>query len=380
MGSEIIAKNLRRLREASVLTQQELAQAAGITRIGYRNIESGKYSPRSSTLQALATALSVGVEELVSPVRELSHVRFRATKRLNSREQILAEVGRRLSNYNELEDILNDHRFWHLQSSNISRSESVEAAVLVRKAFRLHPDEPIRDICGLLEHHGIKVLSIKLRSPDFFGLSVAAHDGGPAVVVNTWERISVERWIFSAVHELGHLVLHLDAYDVRKHQEDKQEEREANQFAAYFLMPADVFHREWRDTYGKPFADRVLKVKRIFRVSYKTVLFRLQEMELGVNVWSHFQKSYRQRFGSSLGWIEEPAALVENDYRATFPESRRASEPDLLSPTDFKEDRLWGLVRRAVEAGEISLSRGAEILNLPLAEMRQLRQAWMEKL
>lgn len=46
-------------------------------------------------------------------------------------------------------------------------------------------------------------------SDDFFGLSIGPADGGPAVVVNVWDGISVERWIFTAAHELGHLVLHL---------------------------------------------------------------------------------------------------------------------------------------------------------------------------
>jgi hypothetical protein len=32
-------------------------------------------------------------------------------------------------------------------------------------------------------------------------------DGGPAVVVNVWGRLSVERWIFTAAHELGHLMI-----------------------------------------------------------------------------------------------------------------------------------------------------------------------------
>jgi len=380
MGSEVIAKNLRRLREASGQTQEELARAAELTRIGYRNLENGQSTPRAATLQKLAAALSVGVEELVSPVRELRCVRFRAMKRLNGREQILAEVGRRLSDYDELEEILEERRSSSLAAAPLSKTSAIEAAQAVREMFGLRPDEPIRDICGLLERHGIKVLSVRRASPDFFGLSVGVEDGGPAVVVNTWERISVERWIFSAAHELGHLVLHLDAFDVSQQQEDKEEEREANQFASHFLMPAEVFTREWRGTFGMPFADRVLKVKRIFRVSYLTVLYRLQEMDVGVNVWKLFQNSYRQRYGCGVAKIEEPAALEKSDYRASFPESSRAKEPDVLSPTDFKEDRLWGLVRRAVEAGEISLSRGAEILNLPLSEMRQLRQTWMERL
>jgi len=61
---------------------------------------------------------------------------------------------------------------------------------------------------------------------------VAKDDGGPAVVVNVWERISVERWIFTAAHELGHLLLHLWRYSVDNRDENKAEEREADKFAA----------------------------------------------------------------------------------------------------------------------------------------------------
>jgi hypothetical protein len=38
-----------------------------------------------------------------------------------------------------------------------------------------------------------------------------------------------------------------------------------------------VFEKEWQNTRGLPFLDRILKVKRMFRVSYKTVLYRLAE-------------------------------------------------------------------------------------------------------
>ena len=74
-----------------------------------------------------------------------------------------------------------------------------------REAFGLEPDEPVRDVYGLLEANGVKVFPMRVASHDFFGLSVAPEDGGPAVVVNTWERISVERWIFTAAQD--HLCL-----------------------------------------------------------------------------------------------------------------------------------------------------------------------------
>jgi hypothetical protein len=42
-------------------------------------------------------------------------------------------------------------------------------------------------------------------------------------------------------------------------------------------MPKEVFEQEWAETQGLAFVDRVLKVKRIFRVTYRTVLHRLSE-------------------------------------------------------------------------------------------------------
>jgi len=57
------------------------------------------------------------------------------------------------------------------------------------------------DVCELLEDNGVKVYPLCIANDEFFGLSVAKDDGGPAVVVNVWERISVERWIFTAAHD-----------------------------------------------------------------------------------------------------------------------------------------------------------------------------------
>lgn len=83
-------------------------------------------------------------------------------------------------------------------------------------------------------------------SDSFFGLSVLEKDKGPAIVVNNYERISTERTIFSAVHELGHLLMHLNSFDISENMENDKEEIEANIFASYFLMPDSGFKSEWR--------------------------------------------------------------------------------------------------------------------------------------
>lgn len=379
MTEGTIAENVRRLRHEKGLTQMEAAEASGLSRAGYRNIESGESIPRSDTLRAIASAFGVPVRELVTPVRRLERIRFRSFKRLNTRTQILARVSGWLKGFNELEEMLDDYQAYRLMDlTQDSLKEPKRLATRVREALGLGPSEPIRDICGLLESNGIKVLPVEIASDAFFGLSVAPDDGGPAIIVNTWERISVERWIFTAAHELGHLLLHLHEYDVNEQDESQQQEKEANVFASQLLMPEQEFRREWEDACGLSMVDRVLKVKRMFRVSYRTVLYRLTERSDDPSeIWKRFQVEYRLRYGGTLLKEDEPQALAADEFRASVPESLRADEPDNLSPSDFQEDRLHRLIRRAVEEGIISLSRAAEILDLSLRDMRQLANAWV---
>lgn len=380
MNYESIAGNLRRLRAARHWTQGQAAEAAGLSRVGYRNLEAGTSVPRVETLNALARALEVPIQDLVTPVPTLHRVRFRSLKRLNSREQVLASVARQLTDFAELEDLLDERLTSDLprpprQTRVVGGAERAGmAASAVRRAFDLGEEDPIRDISGLLESNGVKVLPVQVASDAFFGLSIGAEDGGPAIIVNTWERISVERWIFTAAHELGHLVLHLADYDVTQTQEEPQQELEANLFAAYFLMPDEIFQREWDEAYGLPFVERVLKVKRMFRVSYRTVLYRLaQTSDEGTSIWPRFQIEWKRRHGRSLLKEDEPEALGADAFAAGL----RADEPDSLSAVDFTESRLRRLVRKAVEREEITLSRGAEILGLPLSQMREQSAGWI---
>ena len=378
--NDILAGNLRRLRSARKLTQQGLADKAGLSRAAYVKLETGKSEPRVSTLQRMAKALGVGIQDLLAPVRELRAVRFRSLKRLRSREQILVNAARWLADFEEIEELVSDDEApaaHSLPSRGAWCNDPVAAAQHVREHFGIGQSEPIRDICGLLEAHGVKVGHQSIASHDFFGLSVAPAEGGPAIVVNTWERISVERWIFTAAHELGHLLLHFDDYDIGETEELPEHETQANAFAAAFLMPDRIFEKEWDETYGLPFVDRVLKVKRMFRVSYRTVLFRLASRHQGTNVWMRFQVDFKRRYGRTLLRDDEPAALEQDAFRASFPETRAAGEPEHLSRVDFAGDRLSYLVRKAVESEHISLGRAAEVLGYSLNEMRDIALSWV---
>jgi Zn-dependent peptidase ImmA (M78 family)/DNA-binding XRE family transcriptional regulator len=381
-----LSQNLRRLRDARKLSQEEVAEKAQMSRIAYGNIEGGRATPRVDTLVRIASALDVGVQDLLAPVRILRSVRFRAAKKMTSREQLLASVGRWLDDYSELERLLREPTRFSPALNRVARDfgkqapgrpRATAAAAAVRKALKLAPGEGIRDICGLLEDRaGVKVFATPIASPDFFGLSIREEEeGGPAIVVNTWDRISVERWIFTAAHELGHLLLHRGAYDIARTDENEQEEQEANWFASELLMPHDVFASEWTEASGLPFLDRVFKLKRIFRVSYRTVLYRLSENKsAGGAVWGWFQVAYRERHGESLHGHAEPDALDAAQFAASS--TLAAGEPKRLTSDDFVEDRLLRLVRRAYDEQKISLGRAAEILDIELREMRAMAAGW----
>ena len=373
-----LSTNLVRRRTAGGWTQAQVADKAGISRQAYRALEAGESEPRGRTLMALAAALEVQTEDLLRPARELRAVRFRADKRLLRRGHVLAEVARWLDDYDELEELLDDRLEPRLPMGRRADVNNPAAlAERTRKKLKLDGDL-IRDICGLLEDNGFKVYRPRVRSDHFFGMSVGAESGGPAVIVNTWERISVERWIFSAAHELGHLLMHLDAFDVEEAFEDAEQEAEADRFASHFLMPNAVFEQEWHEARGLPLVDRVFKLKQMFHVSYKTVLYRVQENHDDPAIWGKFFRDYKRQHGKVPGRKEEPSPLDERDFGNGVPVAKVAREPARLPEGLFMEDRLARLVRRAVEEGQISLSRAAEILRIGTRDMRAIAAGWTD--
>jgi len=372
-NSNVIGHNLARLRLDRDVSQDEVASKAGISRLALGKIERGEVMPRAATLEALAEALGTSTTDLVTAVRPLHTVRFRAPK-VRGRQQILAEVSRWLEDYCWLEGELKAAKTFPLEKLRGLHAKPEALAKRVREEIGLGPKDPIRDICGLLEDNGIKVLLLDKKSDAFFGLSVSEEDGGPSVVVNTWERISVERWIFTAAHELAHLLLHQGEYSRDESEEPKEAEHEADKFASHFLMPEPAFNSEWDGTSGHPLIDRVLKVKRMFRVSYKTVLYRLVETgRVRRDVWPIFQRQHAQRLGKTLGKADEPNSLKTSEFSWNW---NRAGEPEGVSEYDFLEDRLYRLVRTAVERKVISLGRAAEILRISREDMRQHAAEW----
>ena len=101
-------------------------------------------------------------------------------------------------------------------------------------------------------------------------------------MVNVRERIPVERRIFSAAHELGHLILHLNAYDVSKEVENEKEETDANLFAAHFLMPPALVTYLCRSLGLKKHhfnSEDIYRLALLMRTSYEATCSHLRNIE-----------------------------------------------------------------------------------------------------
>jgi XRE family transcriptional regulator, regulator of sulfur utilization len=64
-----LAANLRRLREARGLSQQQVARLSGLPRPTWASLESGSANPTLAVLTRVVTALQVSIEELIGPPR-----------------------------------------------------------------------------------------------------------------------------------------------------------------------------------------------------------------------------------------------------------------------------------------------------------------------
>ncbi len=85
-----LADNIRRLREARNLSQQQMAKLSGIPRPTWASLETGAANPTLAVLSKAANALNISIEELVGPPR--SEFQFVAAAKVRERKRQDAKV------------------------------------------------------------------------------------------------------------------------------------------------------------------------------------------------------------------------------------------------------------------------------------------------
>ena len=356
---QIIADNLIRYRKGLRLSQERLADLVGVTRATINNYEKAKTLPDSKTLSALAHALEVTLYDLLRPESQgLTNFRFRAHASFAKKPQFATQVVRLLETYNNLEQAVGlppytpESTPCHQVQNNEKRISEIAAQFRHRLGLG---EAPILNLFEAVEEIGLKVLRQPIPIKGFFGLSACSADQGAFVLINS-HKITIERQLFTLAHEIGHLIFHRGEYqdtlvEEGSKEEEKAREAVANYFAGHLLVPQAEFDRMY------PLTSDLIKLKHHFRVSYAVILTRLAQM--GVIDYGKEKAKicsiYKKKSGSSLSnLIELPPALKPED----FPENER-----------FKQ-----LIWQALNKGQISEMKAAELLALTVEELRVRRQ------
>lgn len=355
---EVIAANLIRYRKSLSLSQEQLAQKAGITRQSINNYENAKTLPDSKILSKLANILGVTLDDLLRSQGEgLPNFRFRAHVSFdNNTHQFAAQVLRMLETYNALEKAVDYPTYTpestpcHCVCGNEKRIQAIAAQFRHRLGLG---DAPIANLFQSVEEIGLKVLRQSIPIKGFFGLSACSEVSGAFVLVNT-DNITIERQLFTLAHEIGHLIFHRVEYqdtlvEEGTKEQEKAREEVANYFASHLLVPQAEFERIYTQT------KNIIQLKRHFRVSYLVILNRLAEMGIidfakeKAKICAIYKK---QNNGASLkNSMELPPALAADEY----PEN----------------ERYKYLIWQSLKLGKISEMKAAELLNLTVEKLRQ---------
>ena len=346
-GVKDISENIKLYRYQSGITQEELAKISGIALATIKKVETGKTGIRRRTVNAIASALSVDTATLLAPARRLSTVRFRSCRNMRSKEGIISFIINKLDNYNKLESVTNDY-LPKVYKTVKPLNTPVENAAMLRELLGLDSVSPVSDISHTLSLLGVKLFSVSVNTEKFFSLSVGEKDGGPAVIVNSNDKITYEQSVFSIAHEIGHFVMHSEKRSEINNEIIWAEEDEADLFASYFLMPEKGFNLYWSSNRGLYWTDRVIKIKQIYGVHYKTVLYRLGNFD---RLYGKFLKEYKN------------GALKDD------------RDPEPLYKKLFIEERMHNLTVNAINEKKLTIAEGAEILKISKADMKRSVQS-----
>ncbi|WP_210604295.1 XRE family transcriptional regulator [Brevibacterium oceani] len=158
----------------------------------------------------------------------------------------------------------------HLNLPEEALSSPEQAARSLRAAWG-RGTEPLPNLIQLSEAHGVRVMSLPVKSQTVHAFSFV-RDHQAYVFLSTEK--TAERSRFDLAHELGHLVMHTHQplTDDADSAPNRELEREADRFAAEFLMPEEaVLPRSSRE----PAVPEILKLKGHFHVSAMAMTKRL---------------------------------------------------------------------------------------------------------
>ena len=167
-----------------------------------------------------------------------------------------------------------------------------EAAATLRREWHLGT-RPIENIVSLVESNGIIVtkFSVDTNDIDAFSQLVRIGDEDIYLIGYSENKTAASRINYDIAHELGHICLHGWSEDIEKIDRDefKKREKEANEFAAAFLLPGESFAKD--AAVNPKSIPAYTELKRKWKVSIQAMARR--SFSLGLITMEEYQEIIR---------------------------------------------------------------------------------------
>jgi Zn-dependent peptidase ImmA (M78 family)/transcriptional regulator with XRE-family HTH domain len=291
----VIGQRLADARRARRLTQQQAADELGVARTTITAMEKGDRRPRASELVKLAQLYGRPVGEFVraeTVSRPNFVVQFRAVRGAGE-AGVSADVQRfeELCRwYVELEEALGSalpRRYPEVYDVSGAPPERAADEVATSERNRLGlGDGPLGNLWGLLETDiGLRAFAIPMENTRVAGMFLYTEEYGGCIAVNANHPEERRRW--SAIHEYAHFLAERFKPEItilNLYKRVPENERFADAFARFFLMPASGLSRRFeamRRAKNKPITPTdVLALSHLYHVSFQAMTRRLEELKL----------------------------------------------------------------------------------------------------
>lgn len=277
--------NGTRLRTARVfrnMTISELEKKVGVSKQAISQYENNKMTPKPDVFFRLVINLGFPkvffTEKKDAMIventffRALSNARKLDLDTQETKTYFIVEI------YNFLNEYLNFPKLDLPRKSEFEEIHIEADAKYLRDYWGLG-NEPIQNMVDLLEKKGIIVSAIKTKTKkiDAFTQIINNNDFKQYCIILGNDKQSYVRRNFDAAHELGHIILHDNLSHVEEFSNDefKKIEKEANQFAASFLLPEESFYR---DLYNPTKLNTYIELKKKWKVSIAAMIMRSKQL------------------------------------------------------------------------------------------------------
>lgn len=281
---------LEELRLLNGLTRADLARELEVTEQAIWQFETGVTLPKMKNKIAMARFFQVEVDYFDAVDKNgsfsLSRIAFRnadleAKKNIHIQMVYLEKMNQMIDYLENFVSIPNQIIYQLVDSieQKLQQHESLEfIADHAREVLVVSVDNA--NLLYSLEKSGIYI-SERLINGNADAYSAWSRNGRPFIVLGLGK--SAVRRNFDLAHELGHLLLHnqVDFEELSK-EELEEKEKEANQFASYFLLPRKQFLMDFVNIVGKRVSnpDQYILLKKRFGVSIQALEYRAYKLGL----------------------------------------------------------------------------------------------------